>query len=499
MQIEVIADILTFFVFLILLIYVWRRKFAPHLFPPLFIFVLGILIVSISDAVAVSAVNFNPTVECMAGKFTAAGALMSIAALFHALTIFPSRSRLYKFIPTVYIISGAVIYYLFFTPYMLYCHPVLGGMRGILWESFLVWTYGLLLVNTILPGIRYFTLKIKVQKMQELLIFIGTALAVVYIGVAEIIPHFLHLYDYLTSIFALPIMGAFYIYSSVRYGMFIKVPEPEKKFEDEINIDVKSRRIVAVSNTPAAYKVFRSIVSNEPGMVISVKPPNYIRENYNLEKTPILWITYFPGKYRPSIVPGRLHFEGMEAVINFVREGGKVLLLEGAEYLIINFGRGFFAEFVESLRNVDDLKVILAVESVDFVEGLADELHVIKANVAKPGVILTRAEPTCGSTLIITTRDIQCSPNSDIIRLTKKFSVDKLIFEGMKHIEDADAKNVYIDCMDYIVSMADEKNAVNFLKDTVDLTLKSGGKVYIRYTPRITENPALSLFVDVVQ
>ncbi len=497
MHAEVVADILTFSIFLILLIYVWMRKVALQIFTPLLIFVIGILVVSVSDAVALT--TSDPMVECMAGKFTAVGALISIAALFHALTTFPLRSRLSKLIPSVYIISGAVIYYLFLTPYMLYCHPVLGGGRGILWDSFLLWTYGLLLITTLLPGIRYFTLKIKVQKMQELLIFIGTALAVIYIGVAEVIPYFFGIYNYFTSIFALPIMGVFYIYSSVRYGMFIEPSSREKNRDNKMSLNIEDRKIVAIANTHAAYKVFRNIVSHEPGMIISVKPPNYIRENYNIEKTPILWITYFPGKYKSSIVPGRLHFEGMEAIINFVRKGGKILLFEGTEYLIVNFGRAFFAEFVESLRNIEDLKVILAVESPNSVEGLVDELHIVRVNVDKPKVILTKAQPPCSSTIIITTRNVPCLSNSGIIRLTKDFSVDKLIFEGIKHIEESDAKNVYLDCMDYIISVAGEKNSVNFLKDTIDIILMNGGRVYIRYTPRITESSLLKLFVDTAQ
>ena len=494
---EIIADILTFFVFLLLIVYVWRQRFAPHLFTPLFVFVIGIFVISISDAISLT--TNNPLVECWAGKFIAAGALVSIASLFHAFTVFPARSRLYKLIPTVYIISGALIFHLFFTPYLLYCHPALGGRRGILWDTFLLWTYSLLLINAILPGIRYFTLKIKVQKIQELLIFIGTILAVIYVGISEVIPHFSG-QNYKTSIFALPIMGAFYIYSSVKYGTFIKAPEPEEMQRDKVNIEIRNEKIVAIANTHAAFKVFRNLVSEKPGMIISIKPPNYIRENYNIEKTPILWITYFPKSYIPNITPGRLHFEGMEAVINFARKGGKIVLFEGIEYMITNFGRRFLTEFIESLRSIDPhIKVILAIKNVDIVEGFADKTYTVEIAIDHPKVILTKTAPTCKSSVIITSREIPCISDSKIIKLTDDFNVDKLIFEGMRYFENYKLKSIYIDCMDYIISVAGEKNAVNFLKDIIDLTVIEGGSIYIRYTPLMTEFPILISFVDAIQ
>ena len=496
MHLEIIADILTVVIFAFL-VYIWKNKFARNLLVPLLLFVSGVFLVSVSDAV--SLLTSDPVVECLAGKFTAAGALISISSLFHALTVFPTRSKMRSVVPTVYIISGALIFYIFFTSHLLYCDPILGGTRGILWDSFIVWSYSLLFADTILPGIRYFTLRIKVQKIQELLIFVGTGIAFIFVGIGEIFPYFIG-GTYKTSIFALPVMGAFYVYSSTKYGMFIKIPGPEESHESRMNVKIGDGKIVAIANTHGAYSIFRNIVSEEPGMVVSIKPPDYIRKNYDLQKTPILWISYFAGKYKPSILPGRLHFEGMESIIDFVRKGGKIILFEGAEYIIYNFGRGFLAEFVESVQSLNsDVRMIFAVDDLQIVEGFADETHVIKRSAEYPMVILTNSKPDCKTTLKITTRDMPCESDSGVIMLTNDLSVDKLIFEGMKYIEDSEFKDVYIHCMDHIISMAGEKNAVNFLKDVVDFTLMRGGKVYIRYTPLMTESPLFSLFVDDVR
>ncbi len=490
MNMEVGADIATLFIFLILIIYVWRRRIALNIFIPMMIFVLGIFIVSISDIL--SLITLNPYVECIAGKFTAAGALISIVALLHAFSVFPTESKIYKLLPSAYIISGVLIANLFITPHLIYCHPTGGGTRGILWDTFLIWSYIILLIDAAIPGIRFFTLKIKVQKTQELLIFIGTVLALIYVGITQVIPHFVGGYDYRTSIFALPIMGIFYIYSTVKYGMFIQSPATEKSKKRECSVELGQGRIIAISNINAAFRVFRNLVSENSGMIITIKPPNYIKENYDFQKTPILWITYFSGNYRPSITPGRLHFEGMEAVINFVRKGGKILLFEGLEYLIANFDRKFIVEFLESLRNLSELKrVILAVQDVSVVEGLCDETHTHKCDIKKPSVIMTVKPPDCNMFLITTNPRVKCTDKSEMLLLSDEFTADRLIFEGAKYVEDTTYQTVYIESMDYIISVAGEKNAASFLKDVIDIIVGRGGLVYLKYTPLVEESPLL--------
>ncbi len=494
---EIVADFATLIIFLMLAVYIQKKRVALQISTPLIIFIIGIVIISISDIIAIAAAD--PFVECIAGKFTITGSLISIVALLHTLSVFPKKSQIYKFLPTAYIVSGLLIISLFLTPHLLYCDPIEGGTRGIFWDIFLIWTYSLLTIDSFIPGIRYFTLKINVQRMQELLIFIGTIVAFIYVGVAQVIPHFVEGFNYHTSIFALPIMGIFYVYSSVRYGMFVYMPRVETKYKKGCDIKIGQGKIIAISNIPSAFKVFRSLVADKPGMVISLKPPNYIRENYDLEKTPIVWITYFPQGYKPSIKPGRLHFEGMETVINFARNGGKILLFEGVEYFIANLGRKFIVEFVESLRRINDsIRIILAVQNIDTVKGFADETYDVSCNIKNPQIIMTMRCPS-KNVFLITNRQNKCVSCKNVLRINNDFSADRLIFEGIKKVEDSSLKTVCIDCMDYIISTVNEKNAANFLKDAVDITVYRGGKVYIRYSPLIEKSPLLLSLVDSVE
>ena len=500
---EIVADILTIIIFLIFIYYIVKKINLSERLITLIIITGGILIIAISDIISLV---FEMDFECPASKVTAMGTLIATLGIMHAVAIYPKKNFVYNALPSLYVISGVFIIYLFISPHFLTCNPVTGSEHGAFWDIYVIWVYTVFAFSAFILYLRLITAKIKVVKFQFLYMSAGVTLTLIYLAIAQVIPIYIKNIDYFSAVHVLPILGMFFLVATVKYGMFTVTPVKEKNITKKEMIKIDDGEIVGLGNIHTAYTVFRKIVTKEPGIIITIRPPNLLWERYVMEKTPIIWLTYFPGNYDKSVIPERLHFEVMDIIINFVQDGGRIILVDSPEYFIGNFGRKFFGEFVEDIRTIGaNTKIIIAVSDTEVVEGLADYTIVKYQNVSDPKIIMLKSNENIGdeNLLVITAksdtkiRDI-LGNNIEILRLTQGFTVDNLLFEGIKKIEDSEKKNVYIESMDYILSLGNEKNVMNLLKDIIDVVIPKGGKVYIRYTPRIEDSPVLNQFVDTV-
>jgi hypothetical protein len=282
--------------------------------------------------------------------------------------------------------------------------------------------------------------------------------------------------------------------------MFILNPVREPGHRKE-GLHLKEGEVLGISSIHNAYLMFRDLITEEPGIIITVRPPRLIAERYLIRKTPIIWLTYFPGNYPNALVPDRLHFEVMDTLIHFIHNGGRAIMIDGAEYLISNFGRRFFMEFVEELRQTGNIMVLMAINEPDILEGFADTTMIKRIYPPEPRIMAVKdcKDIPMEDTLIITTHDKSFNKaweKASLLRITDDFNADRMIFEGIKKVEESTRKNVYIECMDYLLSTASEKDVMNLLKDIIDIKVSIGGRVYIRYTPRIEESEMISQFVE---
>lgn len=498
-----VSDFATIAIFVVFFTYVAMKLGKSPLTYVLAMFTSGILMVVVFDIVALLEIS-NHYVECIAGKLTAIGALVGILGLLTSLSMFPRRIVLHRALPSIYVISALQVIYMVFTPYFLDCDPVLGGIRGPFWPVFALWAYSLLIFAALIPLYNLLTSKTKVERLQATYMLIGTAVVIGYLGIAQIVPIYVEDFDAFSAVHALPVMGLLFTVALFKYGMYIVSPQRERWGHHDVSLTVVHGEVNAISDINSAYRVFRREISKYPGMVITLRPPEVLRKRYVMEKTPILWLTYFPSGYRNAIIPDRLHFEAMYAVINFVDRGGEIVMVDGVEYIIDNFGRRFFAEFLEELKVVkSNLTVILAVNSTKYVSGLADRTAEARSSIPDPRVIMI---PDCRALrgkdiIVVTTRDRErvlgeIGMNAEIIGIDEDFNVDRLLFEGIKRIEESEKREIFIECMDHILSMGSEKSAMNFLKDVIDIILPRGGNVYIKYTPRAEEIPGIAQFIE---
>ena len=503
---EVISDLITIAIFVFFFTYVSLNRGKSPITYVLFLFTLGVLLIATSDLVALMDFKY-PYIECLSGKVTAAGALIGVIGLLTSLSIFPRKNLVYRALPSIYVISGIMVVYLLLTPYFMYCDPVEGNMRGPFWGYYALWVYSLLVLSSLIPIHTLLSSKIKAERNQALYMSVGSLAVLFYLGVAQIAPLYIADFEAFSAVHVLPVMGLLFTFALLKYGMYIIVPVRERVRGDTCSIAMSRGEIISIEDIHTAYRAFRREVSSHPGLIITIRPPHILKRRYLFEKTPILWLTYFPGNYKNAVIPDRLHFEVMYAIISFVDRGGDILLIDGVDYIMENFGRGFFAEFLEDIRMINgNSTIILAVSSVASTKGLSDTVVRIESKIPDPAIIVIHdARAIRGrDVLVITTRAeedaiSELGENAEIIRVTKGFGVDRLLFEGIKKVEDSEKSDVYIDCMDYIISVGGVKNAMNFLKDVIDVKVPRGGKVYLRYTPRATEVPQIAQFIEAVE
>ncbi len=498
---EIGADIATIIIFAIFLYYIVKEIKQSEMFTATIFIATGIITIGISDII--SLLGFGSIVDCLAGKIMAVGSLIAALGILHAITVYPQKNIVHKALPSLYTLSVVLVIYLFASPHFIYCDPVTGGEHGAFWDIFVIWVYSIFFASAGILLIRLFTAKVRIVRLRYFYMSVGVVITLVYLSVAQVVPIYVENINYFTAVHVLPFMGAMFLIAMLKYGMFVLTPSRESGHTND-HVVFKDGEVVGISSVHHAYILFRELLTSEPGMIITVRPPQLLAERYLLRRTPIVWLTYFHKKYSLATIPDRLHFEVMDSTIQFVHNGGRAVLIDGAEYLTANFGRRFLMEFVEDLRQAGkNVKIILAVNDKNIVEGFADEIIIHDIPPPEPRVMTIKnsSEISVEDTLIITTHDRKYREDwekATLLRVAGDFNADRMIFEGMKKVEDSLSKNVYIECMDYLLSVAPEKKVMNLLKDIIDVTIVKGGKVYIRYTPRLEESSLISQFIEFI-
>ena len=501
--IDIVSAIVTIAIFLILPTYIAHRIGIKHKITRIFTELsLGVILM------AVPYVTFymrkGPEMDWIGFRVSVVGIIVAITALYHLITVFPRKNQLIYSIPSVYLLSYFMVLIDLMTPTVVKLSPS-GGVHGILWSVYLIWVAMLSLIAMAVIHYSVFNLPTKVQKMQATYMAIGIWVALIWAGAGQFLPTFLPNIPFFSAISALPIAGLFVTIAIVKYKMFAYEIAKEK-FVQEEKIDVESGLINAVINEHSAFLAFRRLSAKMPGLIITIKPPNLIRDRYKIEKSPIIWLTYFPGGAEEGISPDKLSFEVMYNVINFVNNGGKLILLHGVEFIIEQYGREYFLDFLHEVNRLgDDMTIIVALNgNREIVEGVVDNIIEKKLPIPDPKVIRVTKEVMIErkDMIIITAKTKEqvervYGYENSVIEITKSFSPDRLVFEGMDKIIKIGDKDVFFEGFDFVLSSTDPKRVMQFLKDIMDVTLHSDKRVYVLNTPRIDEYPGIvSLFED---
>jgi len=446
----------------------------------------------------------NPYIDCYGFRMIIFGILMSVTGLFHLVVIFPRKIDLVYAVPSVYLVSYFLSISEAVTGAIVVCSP-LGGIRSYLWPTYLIWVAMILLIAV---GVIHYTMlkaPTRVQRVQATYFAAGVWILIIWAALGQFIPTFIHGLNFFSAVGGFPFAGILLTISIVKYSMF-SYKVAKEKFVQEVKVEVEDGLINAVMNEHAAFLAFRRLSAKMPGIIISIKPPNVIRERYKIEKSPIIWLTYFPGDSKEGVSPDKLAFEVMYTMINFVNKGGKVVLIHGVEFLIEEYGREYVLDFVHEVnRLADGLTIIIALNvNTEIMEGVADNFVKVPLKIPDPKVVRVTKEDMEGkdNMIIITAKTKEqikrlYGENNYVIELTKSFTPDRLVFEGMDQIIKIGDRDVFFESFDFVISSTEPKKVMQFLKDIIDVSLRADKKVYVMNTPRLKDYPAtLSIFED---
>ncbi len=127
------------------------------------------------------------------------------------------------------------------------------------------------------------------------------------------------------------------------------------------------------------YEIFSKMVKQgNPGLCITRKNPAKIREKYNIQKTPIVWLTKNKNSESPSIAPSEI-FKLHPTIENFMKKAHDgIILVDGLEYLILENDFKSVVKFIEQTNDsimVSDSRLIFNIDSNIFEP---KEYHLLK-------------------------------------------------------------------------------------------------------------------------
>ena len=502
--IDSLSSWVTIAIFLVLFVYIaYRNGFKNKITLTFGEITGGVVLLAVQYIIEYISYD-NPLVDCLTFKMIIFGILVTATGLFHLVSIFPRKIQLMYALPSVYIMSYFVGITTLITDSVVACSPT-GGVRSFLWPVYLVWVAMILLISVGVIHYSLATAPTRVQRLQSTYLAIGIWVALLWAGAGQLLPTFVEGMNFFSAVSALPFAGFFVTVAIVKYKMF-SYEVAKEKFVSEEKVEVEDGLINAVMNEQAAFLAFRRLSAKMPGLIITIKPPNIIRERYKIEKSPIIWLTYFPGNSEEGVSPDKLAFEVMYNVINFVNRGGKLILIHGAEFIMEEYGREYFLDFLHEVnRLADNLTIIVSInQDMEIMEGVADNFVRFPLRIPNPMVVRVTREEIVGKEdmIIITAKTKEqikriYGENNYVIEVTKSFTPDRLVFEGMDQILKMGDKDVFFESFDFVLSSTEPKKVLQFLKDIIDVTLRAGRKVYVMNTPRLKDYPAImSLFED---
>jgi hypothetical protein len=180
-------------------------------------------------------------------------------------------------------------------------------------------------------------------------------------------------------------------YVVVRHKIFIIKPESEDNSATKLIFSTEGGKVYSFEerneSRRRAFRLFSdSVKHNRQGILISTIYPKRIRNNYNLQKTPILWLSESDEEYEGKINPKELDALGQSLDLFLEKANNPILLFEGIKLLVIENGATKVVELLKSLSSKAKetnatIFFSLRGEEVDFFE-LFNEVNSLKSSLA---------------------------------------------------------------------------------------------------------------------
>ncbi|MEM3444609.1 MAG: DUF835 domain-containing protein [Thermoplasmata archaeon] len=330
-------------------------------------------------------------------------------------------------------------------------------------------------------------------------------------------------------------------YAISKYKLFSITPETEKMdgVKEKIPFQVEHgyNYVIVDNHTNAPYFLLRALSTQRPGLCVTGKPPQAVRNTFKIEKLPIIWVTEVETAEQ-SANPGRLDLEIAQSIINFMRENpGSTVLIDDIEYLTTKCGFDAVSNFLKDLVDVasttnstfivqvrpaffeeEKVRVLTAMfdkelklpeikpenkENRTFLYyRRADSLEKISSQIppSEKVLVITRTHPRkvekyFGNADYYWITDLDISD----VKTIRPEEVDTGFILAIKSAISSGVKHLVIDGCDVVKLRVDFPRYLGFVKDLTDLAHKHNVRLYcVIETSDEKENVAVSNRFDVV-
>ncbi|MEM4160972.1 MAG: DUF835 domain-containing protein, partial [Thermoplasmata archaeon] len=330
-------------------------------------------------------------------------------------------------------------------------------------------------------------------------------------------------------------------YALSKYKLLVITPETEKmdgvKAKIPFQVEHGYNYVIVDNHTNAPYFLLRALSTQRPGLCVTGKPPQVVRNTFKIEKLPIIWVTEVETAEQ-SANPGRLDFEIAQSIINFMRENpGSTVLIDDIEYLTTKCGFDAVSNFLKDLVDVasttnstfivqvrpaffeeENVRVLTAMfdkelklpeikpenkESRTFLYyRRADSLEKISSRIppSEKVLVITRTHPRkvekyFGKADYYWITDLDISD----VKTIRPEEVDTGFILAIKSAISSGVKHLVIDGCDVVKLRVDFPRYLGFVKDLTDLAHKHNVRLYcVIETSDEKENVAVSNRFDVV-
>jgi len=388
------------------------------------------------------------------------------------------------------------IHHLFFTKYYL-AHALgekyVGEWGPYMWFVHIPVSYIYVIASLITILLSMSQSKLKVEKNISLYLYVGM-----------LVPILTNVIQIATSIspdptsLAVAISGIIVLSALIRYKVFSFEFSPESEISETIAL--RPGISYMVKDRIIGYRAFRELASKQPGLVISHRIPLWVRVNFDILHSPVMWLTETEHKY--GINPERMEFEIMYSITDFLRQNPSgVILIDGIYYLSLYHG---FDKTFKFLKDVGDLcishgatYIAINPEGEFFEESDQETLtnifdeyvdRTLEVELSEKSIyllyskarnrMLRALEIKEKNLFFISTKNPQKFHIKDGLWLTnvgKGIPIEQLPFQGIERISEEvrKGKHIVFDGFEVLYSYFDENDVLKTLKYISDLCAKN--------------------------
>lgn len=380
----------------------------------------------------------------------------------------------------------------------------------------------------------YRTSEVQIIRKRSQILLMGVAVPVIVGSITEtFLPVLINIPTRLGigSIYTV-IMGIFAAYAIMKYKLLIIEPATEefRPPKMEYLLEIGHNNLIEADDSSYAYNAFRNIVSDTPGLCITTTYPEKIRQEYGLEKTPIVWISKM-SLGETTFKPSDLNFEVSQSAIKFMRDNPKTsVLFEDLEYMIQVAGFSNVLNFLKIITDVASANQSTVVVPIDPSAMGEKELVIVKKSFDSVKDVTRFADiprkalyPHLVNSVLYKDKEDRCYEefrkevsirrglfitatypgkiskkegiqNTNFVWISEAEELHKAIAppglkyevlrEVTKFVEDNPSHVILFEGLEYLSSSASFSEVLEFLQSLIDLVSSKGTKLLVSLHPK---------------